>query len=504
MSLKILGLTALAAVCALTSAKAALAAPDVVLKGRLTGATHQTYIDLPFLVPEGVNRISVRFHYTGREQKSTIDLGLNDPNGFRGWSGGNKSEFTLSATDATPSYLPGPIIAGTWNLVMGVPNMRPAATSEYEAAITFGHVNDKAAVSAFTDKPLNDKAGWYRGDFHSHSAHSDGNCLSLGGRTVPCPVFLTLQAAKARGLDFIALSDHNSTSQYDAERELQPYFDTLLLIPAREITTFHGHANIFGTTEFVPFRLGTKDLPDVKTLAGIVHTKGALISINHPMAPTGEACMGCGWDAPTDYTDIDAVEVVNGGSVFAQHDVEGPTDGIPFWQARLNEGYHLTAIGGSDNHDAPDTPDHRSPVGLPTTVIYAENLSQADLLHGLKKGRVFVDMGVGADRILDLKASVEGRGEKKMAVMGETLAVRAKSNVLVEVEIKGEAGSHAELIFNGKALPQVLSVESEQATVSFHVTPKGPGAQWVRVNIHDQDGNIKMISNPIYFNIYKK
>ncbi|ESQ85222.1 hypothetical protein AEAC466_05790 [Asticcacaulis sp. AC466] len=504
MSLKILGLTALVAVCALTSAKAALATPDVVLKGRLNGTAHQTYIDLPFTVPDGVTRLSVKFRYTGREQKSTIDLGLNDPNGFRGWSGGNKSEFTLSATDATPSYLPGPIIAGTWNLVMGVPNMRPDATSDYQAEITFGHVDDKATVSAFTDKPLNDKAGWYRGDFHSHSAHSDGNCLSLGGQTVPCPVFLTLEAAKARGLDFIALSDHNSISQYDAERELQPYFDTLLLIPAREITTFHGHANIFGTTEFVPFRLGTKDLPDVKTLAGIVHAKGALISINHPMAPTGEACMGCGWDAPTDYADIDAVEVVNGGSVFAQHGVEGPTDGIPFWQARLNEGHHLTAIGGSDNHDAPDTPEHRSPVGLPTTVIYAENLSQTALLIGLKKGRAFVDMGVGVDRILDLKASVEGRAEKKVAVMGETLAVHANSNVLVEVEVKGEAGSRAELILNGQTQPQVLPVDSGRASISFHVTLKGQCAQWVRVNIRDKDGKIKMISNPIYFNIFER
>ncbi|ESQ87140.1 CehA/McbA family metallohydrolase [Asticcacaulis benevestitus] len=496
MSLKILGFTALAALCATS----ALATPDVVMKGRLTGTAHQTYIDLPFQVPEGVTRITVSFRYTGREQKSTIDLGLDDPNGFRGWSGGNKSEFTLSATDATPSYLPGPIITGTWNLVMGVPNMRPDAISDYEADITFGHANDKVTVSAFTDKPLNDKPGWYRGDFHSHSAHSDGNCLSLAGQKVPCPAFLTLEAAKARGLDFVALSDHNSTSQYDSERELQPYFDTLLLIPAREITTFHGHANIFGTTEFVPFRLGTKALPDVKTLADIVHAKGALISVSHPTAPTGEACMGCGWDAPTDYSDIDAIEVVNGGSVFAQHGVEGPTDGIPFWQARLNEGHHLTAIGGSDNHDAPDTPDHRSPVGLPTTVIYAENLSQAALLDGMKKGRAFVDMGVGADRLLDLKAT----SEKKSAVMGETLAVRANSNVLVEVEVKADAGSRAELILNGQLQPQVLPVDAGHATVSFHVTPKGQGAHWVRVNIRDKDGKIEMISNPIYFKLIKK
>jgi predicted metal-dependent phosphoesterase TrpH len=64
-----------------------------------------------------------------------------------------------------------------------------------------------------------------------HTAHSDGSCASRKGVRVPCPVFRTLEAAEARGLDFIAITDHNATSQNDALRELAPYFDDLLLIP---------------------------------------------------------------------------------------------------------------------------------------------------------------------------------------------------------------------------------------------------------------------------------
>ncbi len=484
----------------------AFAAPDVVLKGHLTGADHQTYKDLPFEVPAGVTRITVKFSYTGREQKATIDLGLYDPDGFRGWSGGNKAEFTLAENDATPSYLPGRIVPGTWKLILGVPNMRKDGVSDYEADITFGHADDHVAVSAFTDKPLKATPGWYRGDFHSHSAHSDGGCQSLSGTAkVPCPAFLTLQAAKARGLDFLALSDHNATSQYNVERELQPWFDTLLLIPAREITTFQGHANIFGTTEFVPFRLGTPELPDMKALTSTVHAKGALISINHPTSPSGEMCMGCGWLAKTDYADIDAVEAINGGSVRGQGGtVEGPVDGIPFWQARLNEGFHLTAIGGSDNHNAPAGPDQQTPVGLPTTVIFADNLSQAALFDGIKKGRVFVDMGAkndsGPDRVLDLKATYKNNS----AVMGESLAVPANADVLVEAEANGVPGRLLQVVFDGEAQSTLIPVDGPQSKLSFHVKPKGQGAQWVRVNIRDGKGNIEMISNPIYFNIVKK
>ena len=47
----------------------------------------------------------------------------------------------------------------------------------------------------------------------------------------------SVQTAAARGLDFIAITDHNADSQNDALRELQPYFDRVLLIPGREMTT---------------------------------------------------------------------------------------------------------------------------------------------------------------------------------------------------------------------------------------------------------------------------
>ena len=134
------------------------------------------------------------------------------------------------------------------------------------------------------------------------------------GQKVPCPLFLTVEAAVARGLDFIAVTDHNTQSHYDAERELQPYFDNILLLPGREITTYLGHANVFGTTSFVDFRIGTPQVPDVNSMLRQVAALQAIISINHPAARSGEDCMGCGWTpaTPVDYHLIEAVEAVNG------------------------------------------------------------------------------------------------------------------------------------------------------------------------------------------------
>ncbi|PYX99761.1 MAG: phosphotransferase [Acidobacteria bacterium] len=391
----------------LMSVTASAQQPDLVLHGTVKGEQNNTYIEVPFDVPANTARLTVSFHYTGKEERTTLDLGIQDPQRFRGWSGGNKSSFTISATDATPSYLPGVVLPGTWKLWIGVPNIRPQSVASYEAKIYF-EAAGKGAVEGFAEAPLRSGAGWYRGDLHMHTAHSDGSCKSQNGNKMPCPVFVTLQAAAARGLDFIAVTDHNTVSHFDALRELQPYFDRLLLIPGREITTFEGHANVYGTTDFIDFRIGSGSVPDMKTLLERIGNRGALFSINHPGAPTGEVCMGCGWRPKAwDMRLVSAVEAVNGGAE------EGPYSGVPFWEQQLSAGYRATAIGGSDNHNPDLPPDKPGSVGSPTTVVYASELSVPGILAGIHSGRVFVDLTGSQDRLLDFTAQA---GTTKVAM----------------------------------------------------------------------------------------
>ena len=66
--------------------------PDLVLTGDVTGAQNKTYFEVPFTVPAGTHRVSVDFQYTGKEERATLDLGVFDPERFRGESGGNKSD----------------------------------------------------------------------------------------------------------------------------------------------------------------------------------------------------------------------------------------------------------------------------------------------------------------------------------------------------------------------------------------------------------------------------
>lgn len=441
------------------------AAGTLTLSGVLTGADHQTYREVPFRVPAGTTAVSVTFAYTGQDQKSVIDLGVRDPRRFRGWSGGNKAGFTLTETWATPSYLPGPLPAGEWKLILGVPNLRKDARAEFKATIT---LTKDGAFHGFTAAPLKEGPAWYRGDLHLHTGHSDGSCPAQSGAKAPCPLFRTLDAAAARGLDFVAVTEHNTSSHFQALAELQPHYDRLLLIPGREITTFQGHANIIGMTAPLDFQLGSARAPTFAQILDQAEAARAFVTINHPGLPSGEACMGCGWTAPVDFRRIQAVEAINGGTT------DGPLSGVAFWEQRLNAGFRLTAVGGSDNHDAMLDPAKPAAVGRPTTVVFAQALSQDAILTGLRAGRVFIDVQGTLDRLLDTTYAAGKLTVRVTHAAGGTLVLKGPAAPL-------------------SALVGVLG-EDETRIVDIPSSQTG----WVRAEVRGPDGALWLFGNPVY------
>jgi hypothetical protein len=490
---------------------AALAAPqaatsankDFVLEGTVRGSQNQSYVKVPFNVPAGTERVTLTFTYTGKEQKTALDLGLLDPAGLRCWSGGNKSLLTVGLSDATPSCLPGAIPAGIWNILIGVPNIRASVVSHYTAHVFLSRDGAVADEPELLREPLRTGPAWYRGDLHMHTAHSDGQCPSQLGKMVPCPVFFTVDAAARRGLDFIAITDHNATSQYDAMRELQPYFDKLLLIPGREITTFQGHINFLGTTDYLDFRLAHGNVPDVNTLLRNADRLGALTSINHPLSPSGEICLGCGWTPATKVNMhlLTAVEAVNGGS-----ELHGLSD-IPFWNKQLNNGCRLAGIGGSDNHRPMEPLDHIGSVGSPTTVVYAAELSAPAILAGIRAGHVFIDASGTSDRTLEVAATAGGEAVHA----GDTLDAASGETVHFEIHVTAAQGGTIHWIQDGKetdgketdgkesALNSANSIASADASTPQTWTSDGR-RHWFRAQVTGPDGKLWLLDNPVYVN----
>ncbi|UOK57864.1 hypothetical protein MGI18_26790 [Bacillus sp. OVS6] len=71
------------------------------------------YITLPFSVPDDIEEIKVELSFSHADE-NIIDLGLEDPNGFKGWSGGARKDIFVREDRATPGYTLGELPAGEW------------------------------------------------------------------------------------------------------------------------------------------------------------------------------------------------------------------------------------------------------------------------------------------------------------------------------------------------------------------------------------------------------
>src|SRR5262249_10150315 len=132
--------------------------------------------------------------------------------GFRGWSGSHKDAFTLTETWATPPYIAGPILPGTWHVLLGPYKVGPRGC-EYEVSISFdsapGPPRDGGPLEIASQPPVMTAAaepGWIRGDLHCHTVYSDGDSWPAD----------MLAEAISRGLDFLGVTDHNQISHHAA------------------------------------------------------------------------------------------------------------------------------------------------------------------------------------------------------------------------------------------------------------------------------------------------
>jgi predicted metal-dependent phosphoesterase TrpH len=444
----------------------------VRLEGVLTRADYERLFEREFEVPPGTERIDLDLRYDDAN-RTVIDLGLRGPGGFRGWNGGGQQQVFVSSHSATFGYTPGPIEPGRWAVIIGVPNIREGVTSRYT-------VTARTSTAASGWPTLRNGPGWYAGDLHAHSGHSDGRTAGPSGERLRVPPEHVFSAARAAGLDFIALTDHNTASHWPDVDRLQPLYPSLLLLHAREVTTYRGHMNAFGERRFVDFRLSNGR--PMSALATEIAQTGAVLSINHPQRPDDETCMGCGWNDRDEATirAVQAVEIVNGGLE------DGPMAGWPFWAAMLNRGHRLTAIGGSDDHTPDETVDER--IGRPTTVVYAGELSERALVEGIRAGRTYVRTRSPEGPMLEMWAEAGSRRfELGQVVPAGQLSLHAEI---------GRAEKHVfEWIRNG----EVLHTGTVSADGRLHQDVAAGAGDWFSLVLRDGAG-ATLYSGAIYTN----
>jgi hypothetical protein len=328
------------------------------------------YQYVPFEVPAGTRAVRVVLEYSG----GVLDLGCFGPGGeFRGWSGGARDRFVIAADAATPGYLPGPVEAGEWHVALGLHRV-PVDGMPYTLTIEAGDFGPDPLPPAppAPDRPPRrelpgvDGMRWFAGDLHTHTLHSDG-ALSLEGLA---------ELVVSRGLDFCAVTDHNTVSHHPHLPGVGARYGVALL-PGQEVTTAYGHANAFGDIGWVDFRR-----PADEWLAHAAGN-GGLLSVNHPLADD------CGWRQPMTGRPHLA-EVWHWSWIFPTW--TGP---LAWWEAA---GRDITPVGGSDWH----RPGDDSPPGEPTTWVLATDAGPDAILAGLHAGRTAVSAHRGAPLLLRL------------------------------------------------------------------------------------------------------
>ncbi|SEQ98614.1 hypothetical protein SAMN04487983_101039 [Streptomyces sp. yr375] len=469
------------------------------LRGTLPpGAPDFVYV--PVEVPAGVRELRVSYAYErpavpAGTPGNALDIGVFDEHGtdlggkgFRGWSGGARGEFFVRADEATPGYVAGPVREGTWHIALGPYTVAPQGLAyELTVTLTYGEPGRAVRPSYPPSRARGRGRAWYRGDCHLHSWYSDG-------RRTPAEIGAL---ARAAGLDFVNTSEHNTHAGHGAWADVAG--DDLLVMLGEEITTRNGHVLALGTAPgtFVDWRYRARD-NRFGRFARQIRRAGGLVVPAHPHA----TCIGCGWKFG--FGEADAVEVWNGPYT--------PDDEVALaeWDAMLVAGARnamgagpgaggwLPAMGNSDAHRDPDV------VGLPQTVVLADDLTREAIQEAIRAGRSYV---AESSRLSLSFTATGGKGEH--AGIGERLNVAADTPVTIRLSVTGAPGctvhlvTDGGLVFTGGPLPDAgagagagTGVVEWQTTASY--------AAYVRAEIRHAPtapslpGALAAFTNPVF------
>ena len=444
--------------------------------GALTRADRKSYRPHVFTVPPGSGALRIEFRYDrgGDDPHSLMTLQLFDPCGFRGAGHrfAPRQVLEIGERRATPGFVPGAIRPGKWTLEVDVhsvisrPDGQPNTyTLRVDAA---DGVDDSATVALPIGGPVTPASGqrrWLRGELHLHSEHSDGRWTT--GEMAAL--------SRGRNLDFMFLTDHNTTTGVDVLRA--QVGDAVAVLPGIELTTYAGHALALGADRWVDWRTGHEGRT-ANDMARSVRDAGSFLVIAHPDAPPDDVCTGCRWTHHDfDPALADAVEVWGGLWNGPEERNQGCLD---LWREWLNGGRRLTATGATDAHRPEDWEGD-----VPLTYVQADSTSLTSILEALRAGRTYVSSGPSLEiRATGDHGPVASGGESVKRAAAREIEVVCADTPDAELRLVGSQGTFAKarLAANGR----------------LAATPR-EGDTWCCAELWNRGGDTMLaVTSPIY------
>ncbi len=438
-----------------------------IFSGTLTNRDAKQHIEHRFDVPDDATQIEILFEYTLRHSqgKPQLSLSVFDPEKARGARHNNIYQHAVFTNHtATPGFTAGKLVQGAWSVDIDTHRILPSQVVDYTITIDVNSdtLDQRPAVWP-KGHTAPRGAGWYRGDLHGHSLHSDG---SWG-----IPEFV--QFARQNGYDFVTLTDHNTVSGLPQWYSLSD--DQILTMGGMELTTFYGHCLALGTQEWQEWRI--QDGRAMTDIAKGILDSGAVFAISHPMSEGDPVCPGCRWLYEDMMPGIATVVEIWNEPAWSESNEQA----LQLYYNWLNEGHRLVAISGSDIHGKPKNPTSR----IALNVVYAHELSEAAILDGIRRGQVYLSNGP----VVEFTATIP-TGEK--AEMGGCL--KAGDAAVHAVWDNCDAADRVRFIIDGK----VHAEESAQIKGDRSWDVNGD-VKWCLLEIRDTKNELRAVTNPIFW-----
>jgi hypothetical protein len=322
------------------------------------------------------------------------------------------------------------------------------------------------------------RAEWLAGDLHVHTCHSH-DVYCAGEPKDPSELYTygfnvrqRFAEAAARGLDYLAITDHN-----DVRSSHDPGFGGygVIGVPGYE-DSIRGHAQVLGERRLLDN--GDGSAAAINALAAQVRADGGVFQANHPADSLTHPITGC--------DDLDGMHWTYGYAV--QPDTievwnlsSWVIDAERYYDCWLDRGAHIGLTGGSDSHWA--TTMSVQGIGNPTTWVDARRRTASGVLDALRAGRTSVSRVPpnegGAPLLLEAR-----RDGTWAPAIGRTFApgtlMRVRSPLAGFVTVRA---NRADLVTDKPVAPT--------GTVTF----RAPGHGWVRATLHSVGNTAKQPPN---------